>query len=126
MDEHFPDHEHPIRAGGDKWQCCNPVVYAYVATYFLSQRKNKVKQTHEPTQQEPVVKSCHEAGFSKTVDVGQFLRTTFQQSVFSKSDGHDEPIFENEEISRNFHQMLSELFLLEQAGYVAHRDWQSS
>ena len=90
VDEHFPDNEHPIRAGGDKWHYCNPAVYACVTTSFLSQRKNKVKQTHEPTQQELVVKSCHEAGFSKTVDVGQFLRTTFQQKIV----GHDEPIFD--------------------------------
>ena len=42
---------------------------------LLESKKEQVEKPPEPTQQELVVIASEEAGFSKTVDVGQFIRT---------------------------------------------------
>ena len=42
---------------------------------LLETRKEHVETLLEPTQQELVVLASEEAGFSNTVDVGQFFRT---------------------------------------------------
>ena len=61
MDEQLRHHEQSIRAVGDH--------------VLLESKKEQVKEPHETTQQELVVKASEEAGFSNTVDVGQLFRT---------------------------------------------------
>ena len=58
-DDHLPHHEHSICAVGD---------------HVLPESKKEQVKTPEPTQQEFVVKASQEAGFSKTVDIGQCFR----------------------------------------------------
>ena len=68
-------HEQSNCAVSDHLLRCNPQTYA-VSDHVLPESKTeKVKEPPEPTQQQPVVKASQEAGFPKTMNVGQVFRT---------------------------------------------------
>ena len=67
VEDHVFHHEHPICAVGDHLPRCNPPVCAVGDHVLLESKKEQMEEPREPTQQELVIITSEEAGFSKTV-----------------------------------------------------------
>ena len=78
-------HEQSIRAVGDHQLHCNPQVRVGGHHVLLEPKKEKVKTSPEPTQQELVVIASEDARLSNTVDVGQVFRTRLVRDAHGRS-----------------------------------------
>ena len=73
--DHLPHHEPSNCAVSDLSLLCNLPVCAVADHVLPESKEEQVEKPLEPTQQELVVIASEGAGFSNTVDDGQFFRT---------------------------------------------------